>query len=62
MVIIIKVKVGMGEEEVIMIIVKKFIVGIRALEPNLFKLIARVSYHKVYRRELKLIATYLTTL
>ena len=52
----------MGEEEVIVIIIKEFIVGIRALELNLFELVARVSHHRVYRRELKLIAAYLTTL
>ena len=60
--VIIKVKVGMGEREVMVIIVKKFIVGIRVLEPNLFRLMARVSYYRVYRRELKLMATCLTTL
>ena len=60
--IIIKVKVSMGEKEVIVIIIKEFIVGIRTLEPNLFKLVARVSHYKVYRRELKLITTCLTTL
>ena len=47
--VIIKVKVGMGEEEVMIIIIKKFIVGICALELNLFKLIARVSYYRVCR-------------
>ena len=52
----------MGEEEVVIIIIKKFIIKIYILEPNLFKLMARVSYYRVYRRELKLIATCLTTL
>ena len=58
--VIIKVKVGMGKEEVIIIIIKKFIVEICVLEPNLFKLIAYVSYYRVYRYELKLIAACLT--
>ena len=52
----------MGEEEVMVIIIKKFIVGIYALELNLFELVARVSYYRVYRWELKLITAYLTTL
>ena len=52
----------MGEEEVEVIIIKKFIMGIHTLKPNLFKLIARVSHHRVYKRESKLIAAYLTTL
>ena len=52
----------MGEEEVMVIIIKEFIVGIYALKLNLFELIARVSYYRVYRQELKLIATYLTVL
>ena len=47
--IIIKVEVGMGKKEVIIIIVREFIVKIRALELNLFKLVARVSHYKVYR-------------
>ena len=47
--IIIKVKVNMGEEEVIIIIIKEFIMKIYILEPNLFKLVARVSYYRVYR-------------
>ena len=62
LVIIIKVKVGTGEKEVIVIIIKEFIMGIHTLELNLFKLIAYVSHYKVYRQELKLIAIYLTTL
>ena len=45
--IIIKVKVSMGEEEVIIIIVKKFIIEIRALKLNLFKLVTHVSRHRV---------------
>ena len=52
----------MGEEEVIVIIIKKFIMGIRALKLNLFKLVARVSRHRVYKQKSKLIATYLTIL
>ena len=60
--VIVEVKVSTGKEEIIVVIVKGFIVGIRILEPNLFKLVARVSYHKVYKQESKLIATYLTTL
>ena len=44
-----EVKVSMGEEKVIIIIVKEFIIGICALKLNLFKLIARVSCHRVYR-------------
>ena len=47
--IIIKVKVGMGKEEIVVIIVKKFIMEIRILEPNLFRLVARVSYYRVYK-------------
>ena len=45
---IIKVKVGMGEE-VVVVIVKKFVVGVRALELNLFVLVARVSRRRVCR-------------
>ena len=52
----------MGEEEVVIIIVKEFIVGICVLKPNLFRLMARVSYCRVCRRELKLIAACLTVL
>ena len=52
----------MGEKEVIVIIIKKFIMGIYTLKLNLFKLVTRVSYYRVYRRKSKLIATYLTTL
>ena len=44
-----KVKVSIGEKEVIVIIVKKFIMRIRALELNLFRLIARVSHYRVYK-------------
>ena len=47
--VIIKVEVGMGEEEIVVIIVKKFIVGICALEPNLFELVAHVSYYRICR-------------
>ena len=58
--IVMKVKVGTGEE-VVIIIVKKSVIEIRALELNLFKLITRVSYRRVCR-QLKFIATCLTTL
>ena len=61
LVIIIEVKVGTGKE-VVIIIIKKFIIGIRILELSLFGLVARVSRCRVYRQELKLIAAYLTTL
>ena len=60
--IIMEVKISMGEEEVMVIIIKEFIMGICALELNLFRLVTRVSHHRVCRRELKLIVTYLTTL
>ena len=60
--IIIKIEVGMGEEKIIVIIIKEFIVGIHTLKPNLFKLMAHVSHHRVYKQESKLITTYLTTL
>ena len=59
--IIIKVKVSTGEE-IIVVIVKEFIMRICALKLNLFGLVARVSYYRVYKQELKLIATCLTTL
>ena len=49
MVIIIEVKVSIEEKEVIVIIVKEFIMGIRVLELNLFELVARVSHCRVYR-------------
>ena len=52
----------MGEGEIMVVIVKKFIMGICALESNLFRLVARVSYYRVCRRELKLIAAYLIIL
>ena len=60
--VIIKVKIGIRKEEVVVIIVKKFIIGIYALKSNLFRLVARVSHYRVYKWELKLIATYLTIL
>ena len=47
--IIVKVEVGTGKKEVIIIIVKKFIMGIHILEPNLFELVTCVSHHRVYR-------------
>ena len=62
MVIIIKVKVSMGKEEIMVVIVKEFIVGIYVLKLNLFGLVARVSYYRVCRQELKLIAACLTAL
>ena len=49
LIIIIKVKVGMGEEEVMEIIIKKFVMGIRVLELNLFRLVTRVSHYRVCR-------------
>ena len=57
-----EVEVSIGEKEVMVVIIKEFIIRIRALKPNLFKLMARVSYRRVYRQKLKLIATYLTIL
>ena len=60
--VIIEVKVGTREEEVIIIIVKKLIIGICALKLNLFRLITHVSHHRVYRYKLKLITTYLIIL
>ena len=39
----------MGEEEVVVIIIKEFIIGIYILKLNLFKLVAYVSYYRVYR-------------
>ena len=62
LVIIKKVKVSMGEEEIIVIIIKEFIVGIYILELNLFRLIARVFCRRVCRQKLKLIAACLTVL
>ena len=49
LVVIVEVKVGMGEEKVIVIIIKEFIIGIRVLELNLFRLVARVSCYRVCR-------------
>ena len=60
--IIVEVKVGIGKKEVVVVIIKKFIVGIRALELNLFRLVTYVFYYRVNRQELKLIATCLTIL
>ena len=62
MVIIMEVEVNMGEKKIKIIIIKKFVVKIYILKLNLFKLIARVSYRRIYRQELKLIAAYLTIL
>ena len=55
LVIIIKVKVGTGEEVIA-------VIKICTLKLNLFRLVARVSYYRVYRRELKLTAACLTIL
>ena len=49
MVIIIKVKVGMEKGEVVVVIVKKFIMGICALKLNLFRLVTYISYYRVYK-------------
>ena len=49
LVIIVKVKVGIGEEEVVIIIIKELIMGIYVLKLNLFELMARVSYYRVYK-------------
>ena len=62
LVIIIKVEVSIEKEEVMVIIIKEFIMGICVLKLNLFGLVACVSYYRVYRRELILIAACLTTL
>ena len=48
LVVIMEVEVGTGEE-VMVIIVEEFVVGIYILELNLFGLVARVSYYRVYR-------------
>ena len=61
LIVIIEVEVGTGEE-VMIIIVKEFIIRIYVLEPNLFRLIIRVSCCRVCRRELKLITACLITL
>ena len=45
--VIIKVKVGMGEKKVVVIIIEEFVIGIYILELNLFRLVARVFYHRV---------------
>ena len=47
--VIIEVEVGMGEKEVMVIIVKEFIIGICALKLNLFRLITCVSCYRVCR-------------
>ena len=60
--IIIEVEVGMGEKEIVVIVIKEFIIGIYVLELNLFRLVTRVSCYRVCKRELKLIAACLTTL
>ena len=57
-----EVKVGMGEKEIMVVIIKEFIMGIRTLELNLFELVARVSYRRICRWELKLMAACLTAL
>ena len=57
-----KVKVSTGKEEIMVIIIKKFIMRIYTLKPNLFRLIAHVFHHRVYRQELQLITICLTAL
>ena len=57
-----EVEVSMEKEEVVIIIIKKFVIRICALELNLFGLVTCVSYYKIYRQELKLIAACLTIL
>ena len=47
--VIIKIEVNMGKEEIMVIIIKEFIVGIYILKLNLFGLMARVFYYRVYR-------------
>ena len=47
--VIIKVEVSMGEEEIIIVIIKEFVMRIYTLKLNLFKLITHVSYYRVYR-------------
>ena len=42
-----EVKVGMGEKEVIVIIIKEFVGRIYALKLNLFRLVTCVSYYRV---------------
>ena len=49
LVVIVKVKVGMEEKEVVIIIIKELVIGIYTLELNLFRLMARVSYRRVCR-------------
>ena len=44
-----EVEVSIGEKEVMVIIVKKFIVGICALKLNLFELVTCVSRYRVCR-------------
>ena len=61
LVVVVEVKVDTGEE-VIIIIIKEFVVRIYTLELNLFGLVACVFYYRVCRWESKLIAAYLTTL
>ena len=60
--VVIKVKVSMGKKEVMVVIIKEFVVEIHTLKPNLFRLVAHVSCYRVYRWELKLITIYLTVL
>ena len=57
-----EVEVSMGKKEVVVVVVKEFIIGIHALKLNLFGLVARVSCCRVCRQELKLIVAYLTAL
>ena len=60
--IVVEVKVDTEKKKVMVIIVKEFIMGIHTLKLNLFELITCVSYCRVYKWELKLIAACLTTL
>ena len=62
LVIIVEAEISMGKDEVVVIIVKEFIMGIYVVELNLFRLVTCVSHYRVYKWELKLIAVCLTTL
>ena len=59
--VIIEVEVSTGKK-VIVVIINEFVMGIYILKLNLFRLVACVSYYRIYRWELKLIATCLTIL
>ena len=45
--IIVGVNIDTEEEEVVVIIIKEFVMGIYALKLNLFELVTRVSYYRV---------------